>query len=117
MPVYAECGGLMYLARTLSWRGEKRKMVGIIDADAVMHDRPQGRGYTRLRETGDGPWSASGPDRREIAAHEFHYASEIETGADEPLLRAHDASGRDLGDHGLRRGSVTGAFLHLIDRA
>ena len=71
-PVYAECGGLMYLARSLSWRGRRCEMVGVVPADAVMYERPQGRGYVRLRETSAFPW----PDGvgQEIAGHEFHYS-------------------------------------------
>ncbi len=74
MPVYAECGGLMYLARSLSWKEKTCEMVGAIAGDAVMHTRPQGRGYVRLRKTGQLPWPTrnSGP---EIAAHEFHYSA------------------------------------------
>jgi len=37
MPAYAECGGLMYLARSISWKGERRGMVGAVPADVVMH--------------------------------------------------------------------------------
>jgi cobyrinic acid a,c-diamide synthase len=74
-PVYAECGGLMYLARSLTWRGNSCKMVGVIPGEAVMHERPQGRGYVRLRETGNGPWPESAGEEREIPAHEFHYSS------------------------------------------
>ncbi|TCS60330.1 cobyrinate a,c-diamide synthase [Varunaivibrio sulfuroxidans] len=81
LPAYAECGGLMYMARTLSWRDEKADMVGVIPGDVVMHDRPQGRGYVRLRETTAMPWPASSdsaptaPHQEIIAAHEFHYSS------------------------------------------
>jgi cobyrinic acid a,c-diamide synthase len=74
-PVYAECGGLMYLARSLRWRGKSCPMVGIIPGDAVMHERPQGRGYVRLRETGEMPWPNPGDGENEIPAHEFHYSS------------------------------------------
>ncbi len=76
-PVYAECGGLMYLTRSLSWQGKKCRMVGVIPADTVMHEKPQGRGYVRLEDRGLGPW----PPRRKdggdgiIQAHEFHYSS------------------------------------------
>jgi cobyrinic acid a,c-diamide synthase len=75
-PVYAECGGLMYLARSLTWRGKTCKMVGAIQGDAVMYDRPQGRGYARLQETAAAPWPRrTGSDPLdEIAAHEFHYS-------------------------------------------
>ncbi|MGA7801308.1 MAG: cobyrinate a,c-diamide synthase [Gammaproteobacteria bacterium] len=72
LPVYAECGGLMYLCRQLSWGERRGRMVGAIPADVVMCERPQGRGYVQLQETGDGLWESpgSGP----IPAHEFHYS-------------------------------------------
>ena len=78
MPAYAECGGLMYLARSIAWRGEKRNMVGAVPADVIVGDRPQGRGYMVLEETEESPWSASsaaqGAVAANIPAHEFHYA-------------------------------------------
>lgn len=75
MPAYAECGGLMYLARSLSWRGDTRRMVGAIPGDVVMHERPVGRGYVRLAPTEAHPWRDRGEDQVEIPAHEFHYSS------------------------------------------
>ncbi|MCG8428090.1 MAG: cobyrinic acid a,c-diamide synthase, partial [Chromatiales bacterium] len=75
-PVYAECGGLMYLSRTLTWNGVRCEMVGAIPGDAVMHKKPQGRGYVKLQETGRSPWrQAEAGDNRIIAAHEFHYSA------------------------------------------
>ena len=56
MPVYAECGGLMYLARRINWGSKSCEMVGVIPGDIEMHERPVGRGYTRLKTTGTGPW-------------------------------------------------------------
>jgi cobyrinic acid a,c-diamide synthase len=73
-PVYAECGGLMYLSRSLTWKGKSCKMVGVVPGDAVMHERPQGRGYVRLRETERFPWSEAGSAATQIPAHEFHYS-------------------------------------------
>jgi cobyrinic acid a,c-diamide synthase len=75
MPAYAECGGLMYLARSLSWRGDTRRMVGAIPGDVVMHERPVGRGYVKLVPTEAHPWRDRGEDQVEIPAHEFHYSS------------------------------------------
>ncbi|GAB6054027.1 hydrogenobyrinic acid a,c-diamide synthase (glutamine-hydrolyzing) [Magnetospira thiophila] len=76
LPAYAECGGLMYLSRTIQWQGRTHEMAGVVPADTVMGDRPQGRGYIRLRETGAGPWPLT--DARgqptEFPAHEFHYS-------------------------------------------
>ncbi|MGP1675962.1 MAG: cobyrinate a,c-diamide synthase [Burkholderiales bacterium] len=75
MPAYAECGGLMYLARSLSWRGDTRRMVGAIAGDVLMHERPVGRGYVRLAPTEAHPWGGHGDEHAEIPAHEFHYSS------------------------------------------
>lgn len=72
LPVYAECGGLMYLSRSITWRGERAAMVGAIPGDAVMHERPVGRGYARLVPSGALAWL---PAAGEIPAHEFHYSS------------------------------------------
>ena len=77
MPAYAECGGLMYLTRSLQWQGRKYEMAGVIEADTVMCARPQGRGYVRLQETTAMPWPLldEQADKQVIyPAHEFHYS-------------------------------------------
>jgi len=76
MPAYAECGGLMYLARNISWQGDTIDMVGVIPGDISMHQRPQGRGYVELETTQQMPWNATQKHQKttKIAAHEFHYA-------------------------------------------
>ena len=73
LPTYAECGGLMYLSRSITWRGCSARMVGAIPGDAVMHERPVGRGYVRLAETGAMPWPGAGAG--ELRGHEFHHSS------------------------------------------
>lgn len=76
MPVYAECGGLMYLARSLRWKDRVYDMVGAIAADVVMHERPVGRGYVELQTTGMAPWSvAEAGVSPKVRGHEFHYSS------------------------------------------
>lgn len=71
LPVYAECGGLMYLSRSLRWNDKTGEMVGVIPGDTVMGPRPVGRGYASLAETEAAPWPAQ-PEP--IPAHEFHYS-------------------------------------------
>ena len=75
LPVYAECGGLMYLTRSIHWQGRRFEMCGVIDADTQMHDTPQGRGYTELIETDEMIWrrDENNPTKT-IYAHEFHYS-------------------------------------------
>lgn len=74
LPAYAECGGLMYLARSISWQGEKHEMASVIPGDIVMHEKPVGRGYVRLKETPQFPWPSPAPPQI-VRAHEFHYSS------------------------------------------
>ena len=73
LPTYAECGGLMYLSRSIVWQGERHEMVGAIDADATMHERPCGRGYVKLTERSESLWPE--PATGIMHVHEFHYSS------------------------------------------
>jgi cobyrinic acid a,c-diamide synthase len=77
LPTYAECGGLMYLSRSISWQGRTARMVGVIPGDAVMQRKPVGRGYVHLQETAHMPWAprAGGPAAAELRGHEFHHSS------------------------------------------
>jgi cobyrinic acid a,c-diamide synthase len=114
--VYAECGGLMYLARSLSWRGKRCRMAGVIPADVTMHDRPQGRGYVQLRETGASPWPAVGGEPQVISAHEFHY-SRLENVAS-GLSYAYEVvrgAGIDGRHDGIVLGNVLASYTHLRD--
>lgn len=118
MPMYVECGGLMYLSRSLSWKNQRSEMVGAIPADTVMHDRPQGRGYVKLRETGKLPWPAiTGQNHAlEIRAHEFHYST-LENVAPN-LEYAYDVT-RGTGIDGQRDGivyrNVVACYTHMRD--
>ncbi|WP_296492640.1 cobyrinate a,c-diamide synthase [Rhodoferax sp.] len=76
LPVYAECGGLMYLARTLRWKEQQVDLVGALPVDVLMHERPVGRGYVSLQTTPDAPWLTA-PEQagQTLRGHEFHYSS------------------------------------------
>ena len=75
MPVYAECGGLMYLSRSIEYQGRSYQMVGAIPGDVKMHDKPIGRGYVHLKEDETHPWPRPNAPAKQIKAHEFHYSS------------------------------------------
>ncbi len=75
LPTYAECGGLMYLARSITWQGHRYDMVGAIQGDVLMHDKPIGRGYVHLAENLEHPWPRPLSPADNIKAHEFHYSS------------------------------------------
>jgi cobyrinic acid a,c-diamide synthase len=110
LPVYAECGGLMYLTRSIIWRGNRSEMVGVIPADAVMYDKPQGHGLVALEETAHAPWpDVDGTARRApIPGHEFHYARLENL---DPALRFAYRMRRGVGIGGGHDGIVLGNML------
>ena len=114
-PVYAECGGLMYLARRIRWSGQGCEMVGAIPADVVMHRRPRGRGYVVLEPTGEAPWTpaACGP----LHAHEFHHSSlENLSGPDlRYAWRVRRGHGIDGERDGIVIGNLLASYTHLRD--
>jgi cobyrinic acid a,c-diamide synthase len=114
LPTYAECGGLMYLARSIQWKGASHQMVGVIPADAVMHDRPQGRGLVLLQETEESPWPAMNAPEAEIPAHEFHYAA-LENLSDGQRFAYRMARGEGMGrgQDGIVIGNLLASFSHL----
>lgn len=117
LPTYAECGGLMYLTRSVSWQGQRCEMVGALPADSVMHRRPQGRGLVRLRETDAMPWPGE-PAERTINAHEFHYSALENLGSKLPfayeILRG---TGIDDRHDGLLHRNTLACYAHLRDVA
>lgn len=74
LPTYAECGGLMYLTRSIKTQNKVFEMVGVIKADTMMHQKPIGRGYVNLEVQTNHPWQHK---ISTLCAHEFHYASLI----------------------------------------
>jgi cobyrinic acid a,c-diamide synthase len=115
LPAYAECGGLMYLARGIEWNGRRAEMVGVIPADIVMHARPVGRGYVHLRETGHGPWpQAPARDAPPIRAHEFHYSSvENLPAATEFAYEVERGHGIDGRHDGIVHQNLLASYAHL----
>lgn len=76
LPTYAECGGLMYLARSIRSGKNTVSMVGAIPGDVTMHPKPIGRGYVILQPNSNHPWAnVSATSGTPLHAHEFHYSS------------------------------------------
>jgi len=87
LPTYAECGGLMYLSRSLKWNDKTYHMAGVIPGDTKMHLKPQGRGYVQLTVNTNHPWympeinpldqspKQGNSQETQFSAHEFHYSS------------------------------------------
>ncbi len=71
LPVYAECGGLMYLSNKVSWKGKAYHLAGVLPVDIEMHDNPRGHGYSEAIVDSENPFFKEGTV---IKGHEFHYS-------------------------------------------
>jgi len=75
LPVYAECGGLIYLGESLEVDSEKYPLVGVFPARFKMEKKPQAHGYTIIGPLAGNPVYAAGT---EIKGHEFRYSKVVE---------------------------------------
>ncbi len=113
--IYGECGGYMALGETLTdAAGVAHRMAGLLPLATSFAERRRHLGYRAVTLLTRTPLGDAGTRFR---GHEFHYATIVAEGVAEPLFAVADAGGADLGRAGLRRGSVAGSFIHLIDRA
>ena len=112
LPVYAECGGLMYLSRNL-WVDEKvYPMVGVFPIDSVMERQPQGLGYIRVQVERSNPFYPQGVV---LTGHEFHYSSVrgLEDAGDCCAFRVLQGHGMNGVRDGICRFNALGTYVHL----
>lgn len=112
VPIHGECGGYMVLGRGLEDAdGDRHEMAGLLGLETSFAQRRLHLGYRRARLRANCSLGAAGT---EVLGHEFHYARTISTGG-EPLVDCVDASGADVVEQGVRQGTTTGTFFHVID--
>lgn len=109
-PIYAECGGFMYLTEgIIDCAGEQHAMCGIFPTRARMQSRLAGLGYAEVEPLADLEWLVAGVRMR---AHEFRYSTIDEMPASiRRVYRVHSAHGTRV--DGYLAGSVLGSYLHV----
>ena len=113
IPIHGECGGYMVLGRGLEDAdGNRHEMTGLLGLETSFSKRKLHLGYRRARLRAACPLGAAGT---EVLGHEFHYASTVSVSGD-PLVDCRDAAGAEVPEQGVRRGSITGTFFHVIDQ-
>jgi cobyrinic acid a,c-diamide synthase len=114
IPIHGECGGYMVLGRGLEDAdGRRHEMTGLLGLETSFANRKLHLGYRRARLQAACSLGASGS---EVLGHEFHYASTVSAWGDS-LVDCNDSSGARVPEQGLRQGTTTGTFFHVIDRA
>lgn len=76
LPIYAECGGFIYLAKKLLINGEAFPMAGVFSCSVEFRSRPQGLGYVEAEVLTDNPFHPPGTRFR---GHEFHFSCCLES--------------------------------------
>ena len=110
MPIYAECGGLMYLCKSMTdMDGNEAPMVGVFEAKATMTSRLQALGYVEVMQQRDGPLGPSGSRMR---GHEFHY-SQVEADVGSSMYVMQRGKGIAEGRDGLRQNMTQASYTHL----
>ena len=136
LPIYAECGGLIYMARELVWNGETFPMTGVFPVTIAIDRKPRGHGYARVLVDGKNPFF---PEGLELKGHEFHYSwladagpsadagasgrrieDDSRTGLDagasgrlRSVFKMQRGTGCGAGRDGLSRWNVLGTYLHV----
>lgn len=112
LPVYAECGGLMYLGNSLIVDGKPYPMVGAIPLTFVLEKKPQGHGYTILEVVGQNPYYPLGEILR---GHEFHYSRPIidESKKTTLVFKVQRGRGLDGQRDGLCHKNLLATYTHL----
>jgi cobyrinic acid a,c-diamide synthase len=112
LPIYAECGGLMFLGERLVIEDHTYQMAGVLPISFGFSRRPIGHGYTLIRVAAPNPYFPVGTTLR---GHEFHYSKVLEwrgRPADMVFSMTRGggiADGRD----GLCQGNVLATYTHL----
>ncbi len=114
MPVYAECGGFMYLCdRLVAGNSEGYDMVKVFPFVSRMKDRRSALGYREICLSGDTPLGGRGLTAR---GHEFHYSFLENQESEKSVLNVYAASDRE-GKHrtcpGYMTGRCLGSYVHL----
>jgi cobyrinic acid a,c-diamide synthase len=111
LPVWAECGGLIYLSNMLIKDGVAHSMVGALPVVIEQTRRPQGHGYVRARADRANPFIEEGTD---LCGHEFHYSRLQDDGSKvATVLELQRGVGVGGGRDGIQVGNVVAAYTHL----
>jgi cobyrinic acid a,c-diamide synthase len=112
MPIYAECGGLIYLGEALTLREGTFAMAGVLPIVFGFSKRPQGHGYTIVRVDRENPFFDIGTL---LKGHEFHYSTveSPDTLADQMTFKMERGNGIVQKRDGFCRQNVLATYTHI----
>lgn len=110
LPIFAECGGFMYLMqRLIDFDGKSFEMCGAIDSVATMTNKLQTVGYVAAELMSD---CAIGKEGDKLRAHEFHFSKELETSGDKIFKCRRMRTGKEY-CAGVAKKNLVASYLHI----
>jgi cobyrinic acid a,c-diamide synthase len=112
LPMWAECGGLIFLCRSVYWKGSRYPMAGVFPHDVVLEKIPAGHGYEEVVVDRPNPFFKIGTILR---GHEFHYSRLVqESPLNMPtIFQVQRGTGLGNNRDGLICSNVVASYLHL----
>jgi cobyrinic acid a,c-diamide synthase len=110
LPVWAECGGLMFLARSIQWRESSYPMAGFLPVEIALEDKPAGHGYEEVVADRSNPFVKIGTSLR---GHEFHYSRIVGDSPVETAFEVRRGFGLGGGRDGISMNRVLASYLHV----
>jgi len=110
LPIYAECGGLIYLCRSLKLDEASYPMAGWFEVDLELHRKPVGHGYVEAEVEGPNPFLRKGTI---VRGHEFHYTGPTTGEVTAACMKLRRGVGFAAGRDGLVKGSTMACYTHL----
>lgn len=111
LPVYAECGGLMYLAEAIVWEGEVWEMAGVLPIEVQVFREPKGHGYVEIEVVEHCAFYDEGTVLR---GHEFHYSAIAKVRSDlKTVFLLRKGQGAFSGRDGIVWKNVLATYVHV----
>jgi cobyrinic acid a,c-diamide synthase len=112
LPVYAECGGLMFLGRSLVLSGKTYPMADVLPITFSLEKRLQAHGYTTITVEGINPYFSQNSVFR---GHEFHYSRVLEMRDDDIHMAFSVKRGKGIQENkdGICYKNVLATYTHL----
>ncbi len=111
LPIYAECGGLIFLSRSLTMEGRTYPMAGVLPVKLELFQKPQGHGYMEIEVEGANPFFEPGV---RVRGHEFHYTRPT-SGVEgvRTLFKVHRGVGCGDSRDGIIYKNVLASYMHI----
>lgn len=109
LPIYAECGGLMYLAKELEWEDESHEMVGLVPGES-RKGKVRVVSYVNGRVMRD---CVLGPAGSHFLGHEFHHSEMVMENDVEYALKLDRGTGIKDGLDGIIDGNMIASYTHI----